>query len=59
MATTRVASRRSNARLAKYPDAPAIERARALAYRADLAIRLDRPELAQASLDEIRALDLD
>ena len=45
--------------LAKYPDAPAIERARALAYRADLAIRLDRPELARASLDEIGALDLD
>ncbi len=45
--------------LAKYPDAPAIERARALAYRADLAIRLDRPELARASLDEIRELDLD
>ena len=45
--------------MAKYPDAPAIERARALAYRADLAIRLDRPELARASLDEIRELDLD
>ena len=45
--------------LAKHSDAPAIERARALAYRADLAIRLDRPEHARASLDEIGALDLD
>ena len=45
--------------LAKYSDAPAIERARALAYRAELAIRLDRRPLARASLNEIGALDLD
>jgi predicted RNA polymerase sigma factor len=44
--------------LAKYSDAPPIDRARALAYRADLAVRLDRPPLARASLDEIVALDL-
>jgi catechol 2,3-dioxygenase-like lactoylglutathione lyase family enzyme len=44
--------------LAKYPDAPPIDRARALAYRADLAIRLDRRPLAESSLDEIRALPL-
>jgi catechol 2,3-dioxygenase-like lactoylglutathione lyase family enzyme len=45
--------------LTKHPDAPAIERARALAYRADLAIRLDRLELARASLDEIGTLVVD
>ena len=45
--------------LAKHADAPAIERARALAYRADLAVRLDRRPLARASLDEIGTLDLD
>jgi hypothetical protein len=45
--------------LARYPAAPAMERARALAYRADLAIRLDRPADARASLDEIGGLALD
>jgi catechol 2,3-dioxygenase-like lactoylglutathione lyase family enzyme len=45
--------------LAKYPDAPAIERARALAYRSELAIRLDRRPLARESIDEIRTLALD
>ena len=44
--------------LAKHGDAPPLDRARALAYRADLAVRLDRTSLAQESLDEIRALDL-
>jgi catechol 2,3-dioxygenase-like lactoylglutathione lyase family enzyme len=44
--------------LAKYPDAPPIERARALAYRAELAIRLGRESLARASLEEISALPL-
>jgi catechol 2,3-dioxygenase-like lactoylglutathione lyase family enzyme len=44
--------------LAKHVDAPAIERARALAYRADLALRLDRRSLARASLDEIATLPL-
>ena len=44
--------------LAKHTDAPAIERARALAYRADLAVRLDRRSLARASLDEIATLPL-
>jgi len=45
--------------LAKHSDAPRSERARALAYRADLAVRLDRRPLARASLDEIATLDLD
>jgi hypothetical protein len=44
--------------LAKHSDAPPIDRAHALAYRADLAIRLDRPSVGRASLDEIVALDL-
>jgi catechol 2,3-dioxygenase-like lactoylglutathione lyase family enzyme len=44
--------------LAKYSDAPPIDRARALAYRADLAMRLDRPALARACLDEIGTLEL-
>jgi len=45
--------------LAKHADAQPIDRARALAYRADLAIRLDRRPLARASLDEIATLDLE
>ena len=45
--------------LARYPDAPAIERARALLYRADLAMRLERRELAQASLEDVADLDLE
>lgn len=44
--------------LAKHADAPPIERARALAYRADLALRLDRRSLARASLDELATLPL-
>ena len=44
--------------LAKHPYAPAIERARALAYRAELAIRLDRAAVARASLDEVATLAL-
>jgi catechol 2,3-dioxygenase-like lactoylglutathione lyase family enzyme len=44
--------------LAKHAGAPAIERARALAYRADLAVRLERRSLARASLDEIATLPL-
>ena len=43
----------------RYPDAPPIERARALLYRADLAVRLGREELAAASLAEALAIPLD
>ena len=44
--------------LAKHPEAPAIERARALLYRAELAKRVQNQALAEASLREVRALDL-
>ena len=44
--------------LAKYPDARPIERARALAYRAELAVRLGRGSLARTSLEEIKTLPL-
>jgi catechol 2,3-dioxygenase-like lactoylglutathione lyase family enzyme len=44
--------------LARFADAPAPERAEALLYRAELAARLGRQELAAASLAEARALPL-
>lgn len=44
--------------IARYVDAPAVERARALLYRAELAVRLDNHTLAQTSLDGMRALAL-
>ena len=43
----------------RFPDAPAIDRARALLYRADLAVRLGRQELAAASVADAKAIDLD
>ena len=43
----------------RYPDAPPVDRARALLYRADLAVRLGRDELAAASLAEAQAIPLD
>jgi hypothetical protein len=43
----------------RFPDAPPLERARALLYRADLAVRLGREELAAASLAEAQAIPLD
>jgi hypothetical protein len=43
----------------RYPDAPAIDRARALLYRADLAVRLGREELAASSLAEALAIPQD
>ena len=45
--------------IARYPDAPPVERARALLYRADLAVRLGREELAAASLGAALAIELD
>ena len=42
----------------RYADALPAERARAVAYRAELAVRLDRPDLARSSLDELATLDL-
>jgi hypothetical protein len=44
--------------LKKYPDAPAVERARAYLYRAELAIRLKDAALAQKSLAAAEALEL-
>jgi catechol 2,3-dioxygenase-like lactoylglutathione lyase family enzyme len=44
--------------LKKFPDAPAVERARAYLYRAELAIRLKNEVLAQTSLAAAEALEL-
>jgi hypothetical protein len=44
--------------LSRYPDAPAIERTRALLYRAELAVRLEDSGLARSSLAEIREVEL-
>lgn len=45
--------------LERYPDAPAIERAKALLYRAELALRLGKQSVARASLAAVRKLELD
>ena len=55
---TEGALRTLEAALARNPDAPAIDRSRALLYRAELALRLGDRSLASASLDEARAVDL-
>ena len=47
-----------DAGLAKAADAPPLERARALVYRAELALRLGRPDEARTTLDEVSRLDL-
>lgn len=44
--------------LKKYPDAPAVDRARAYLYRAELAIRLKNEALAQTSLSAAETLEL-
>jgi hypothetical protein len=44
--------------LARYPQAPALDRARALLFRAELAVRLGKRPLAQSSLAEAQALGL-
>jgi len=44
--------------LARFVDAPAIDRARALIYRAELAVRLNDHALARSSLSETQALAL-
>lgn len=44
--------------LARFSDAPAIDRARALLYRAELAVRLNNPILAQSSLAAAETLTL-
>jgi catechol 2,3-dioxygenase-like lactoylglutathione lyase family enzyme len=45
--------------LDRYPDAPAIDRARALLFRADLAMRLGREEFAATTLAGAQAIELD
>jgi catechol 2,3-dioxygenase-like lactoylglutathione lyase family enzyme len=44
--------------LARYPAAPALDRARAQLYRAELAVRLDMPERAAASLEAAASVSL-
>ena len=44
--------------LARFPDAPALERAKAYLYRAELAIRTKDYQLAQSSLATAKSLDL-
>jgi hypothetical protein len=45
--------------LSKYPEAPIVDRARALLFRAELAVRLGNEPLARSSLAEAEALGLD
>jgi catechol 2,3-dioxygenase-like lactoylglutathione lyase family enzyme len=45
--------------LRRHLDAPVLDRARALLFRAELAVRLGRGPLAQASLAEVLALNVD
>lgn len=45
--------------LARHLDAPAIERAHALLYRAELAVRVGDADRARTSLAEARAVDMD
>lgn len=42
----------------RFPQAPAIERAKAYLYRAELAVRLNNIELAKSSLIDAKAVDL-
>jgi hypothetical protein len=44
--------------LARYPDAPALDRARALVYRVELLVRVGRPDEAEAAFRGIEALEL-
>jgi hypothetical protein len=44
--------------LSKYPEAPVMDRARALLFQAELAVRLGKQSLAQSSLAEALALGL-
>ena len=45
--------------LIRFPDAPMLDYARALLYRAELAVRLNDQDLAQSSLSRVLALELD
>lgn len=45
--------------LSRYTDAPVVDRARALLYQAELALRLGDHTLARSSLSTVRALEMD
>jgi hypothetical protein len=45
--------------LSRYPDAPLVDRVRALLFRAELAVRVGDRALAQSSLSQVRSLRLD
>jgi hypothetical protein len=45
--------------LARFPEAPAIERVKAYLYRAELAVRTNNTELAQSSLDLAKSIELE
>jgi|GEM_PF-2987090 len=45
--------------LKRFSDAPMLDYARALLYRAELAVRLHDQDLAQSSLSRVLALELD
>lgn len=45
--------------LSRYPDAPVVDRARALLFRAELAVRVGKPSLARSSLAEVLSMKLD
>jgi hypothetical protein len=44
--------------LSRYPEAPVLDRARALLFRAELAVRLGKLSSARSSLAEAQALEL-
>jgi hypothetical protein len=45
--------------LSRYPDAPLLDRARALLFRAELAVRVGNRSLAESALSESQLLNLD
>jgi catechol 2,3-dioxygenase-like lactoylglutathione lyase family enzyme len=48
-----------DAGLARFPDAPPVERVRALLYRAELGVRMGDPQIAKGSLADADAIELD
>lgn len=45
--------------LSRHPEAPVIDRARAILFRAELAVRLGKQSLAQSSLSEVLGMKMD
>ena len=58
MATMQAALKTLESGLARFVDAPVLDRARALLYRAELAVRLNNHALAGSSFSETQALAL-